>query len=107
MENFVFAKIYQPSKTAMSSGSALTKSWVLEFSPTERRDIDPLMGWISSDDTQTQVRLKFATKEEAVAYASANDITASVQDPQKRSVNVRPGGYGDNFSTFRRGVWTH
>ena len=107
MKSLMFAKIYQPSKTAMSSGSASTKSWVLEFPPAESRDIDPLMGWISSDDTQTQVRLKFATKEEAVAYASANDIAASVQDPQKRFVNVRPGGYGDNFSTFRRGVWTH
>ena len=103
----MFARIYQPSKTAMSSGTALTKSWVLEFSPSEQRNIDPLMGWTSSDDTQTQVRITFGTKEEAVSYAVANNIVASVQDPQKRSVNVRPGGYGENFSTFRRGVWTH
>lgn len=101
------ARIYQPSKTAMSSGMAKTSGWVLEFTADEPRRIDPLMGWTSSSDTQTQVRLQFATKQEAVDYAEANGIDAVVTQPKKRGANIRPGGYGDNFATNRRGVWTH
>ncbi|MGR3436851.1 MAG: ETC complex I subunit [Shimia sp.] len=101
------ARIYQPARTAMSSGQAKTKHWVLEFAPESRREIDPLMGWTSSDDTQTQVKLSFDTKEQAVEYARENGIDAIVKDAQKRSFNLRPGGYGDNFATNRRGAWTH
>ncbi len=101
------ARIFQPAKTAMSSGNARTKGWVLEFIPTTARTVDPLMGWTSSDDTQAQVRLQFDTREQAEDYARENGIDAVVQDPNKRKVNIRPGGYGDNFATNRRGVWTH
>ena len=101
------ARIYQPAKTAMSSGMAKTNRWVLEFVPDEPRRIDPLMGWTSSADTQSQVRLNFETKEEALDYAEANGIDAIVTQPKKRGANVRPGGYGDNFATKRRGAWTH
>lgn len=101
------ARIYQPARTAMSSGTAKTKSWVLEFAPSERREVDPLMGWTSSSDTQSQIRLQFATREEAVDYARENKIDAQVQEPQKRKPNIRAGGYGENFATGRRGVWTH
>ena len=101
------ARIYQPARTAMSSGTAKTKQWVLEFAPASARDVDPLMGWTSSDDTQSQVRLTFETKAAAVAYAKDNDIDAVVQLPKKRKANIRPGGYGDNFATNRRGAWTH
>ena len=103
----MFARIYQPAKTAMSSGTAKTKSWVLEFVPTEERNVDPLMGWTSSDETQTQVRLEFETKDAALDYAELNDISATVQDSQKRALNIRAGGYGENFATHRRGIWTH
>lgn len=101
------ARIFQPARTAMSSGTAKTKSWVLEFAPSETREVDPLMGWTSSSDTQSQVRLQFATKEDAVVYARENGIDAQVQEPQKRKPNIRAGGYGENFATGRRGVWTH
>ena len=101
------ARIYQPAKTAMSSGTAKTKSWVLEFPQTSAREVDPLMGWTSSSDTQTQVKMTFATKEDALDYARANGIDASVQDPKKRGANIRAGGYGENFATNRRGAWTH
>ena len=101
------ARIYQPSKTAMSSGMAKTNEWVLEFASDEPRRIDPLMGWTSSSDTQSQVRLQFATLEEAKDYAESNGIDAIVTQPKKRGANIRPGGYGDNFATNRRGVWTH
>ncbi|WP_028955094.1 ETC complex I subunit [Sulfitobacter sp. 20_GPM-1509m] len=101
------ARIYQPAKTAMSSGTARTKGWVLDFIPATARTVDPLMGWTSSDDTQAQVRLRFDTREQAEDYARENGIDAVVQDPNKRKANIRPGGYGDNFATNRRGVWTH
>ncbi|WP_299679948.1 ETC complex I subunit [uncultured Roseobacter sp.] len=101
------ARIYQPAKTAMQSGTAKTHNWVLDFAPASAREVDPLMGWTSSDDTQSQVRLRFKTKEAAVEYARDNGIDAVVQEPKKRRPNIRPGGYGENFATGRRGAWTH
>ncbi|KZY49320.1 MULTISPECIES: ETC complex I subunit [Sulfitobacter] len=101
------ARIYQPARTAMSSGTAKTRVWLLEFSPAEARRVDPLMGWTSSDDTQSQVRLQFDTREAAEEYARDHGIDAQVQLPNKRKPNVRPGGYGENFATGRRGAWTH
>jgi len=101
------ARIYRPAKTAMQSGTAKTENWVLEYAPNSAREIDPLMGWTSSSDTQTQVKISFESKEAALDYARANGIDAQVQDPKQRKHNIRPGGYGDNFATNRRGVWTH
>ena len=101
------ARIYQPARNAMQSGQAKTKEWVLEFAPASARDIDPLMGWTSSSDTQSQVRMKFDSKEAALAYAEQHGLDAVVQEPQKRAHNIRPGGYGDNFATGRRTPWTH
>ena len=101
------ARIYQPAKTAMSSGTAKTKHWVLEFAPASARSVDPLMGWTSSSDTQTQVQMKFDTKEAAMDYAEEHGIDAIVQAPNKRKPNIRAGGYGENFATSRRGAWPH
>ena len=101
------ARIFKPAKTAMSSGTAKTKGWVLEFAPVSKREVDPLMGWTSSDDTQSQVRLSFDSKEAALEYAQEKGIEAVVMEPKSRKPNIRPGGYGDNFATNRRGVWTH
>jgi hypothetical protein len=101
------ARIYQPARTAMSSGTAQTRNWVLEFSADQARRVDPLMGWTSSDDTQTQVKLSFETKQAAQDYAEAHGIDANVTQPNKRKPNIRPGGYADNFATNRRGAWTH
>ena len=101
------ARIYKPAKTAMQSGTARTKEWVLEFAPASAREIDPLMGWTSSGDTQAQVRLRFDSREAAEAYARAKGIDAIVQEPRARRVNIRPAGYAENFATNRRTVWTH
>lgn len=101
------ARIYQPAKTAMSSGMARTKYWILDFTADEPRRIDPLMGWTSSSDTQAQVRLRFNSKEEALEYAKDHGIDAVVTQPKKRATNIRPGGYGENFATKRRASWTH
>jgi NADH dehydrogenase len=101
------ARIFQPAKTAMSSGTAKTKGWVLEFAQDSSRSVDPLMGWTSSSDMQSQVHLNFDSKEAAVDYARENGIDAQVQEPNKRKANIRPNGYSENFATGRRGVWTH
>ncbi|MCF1708795.1 ETC complex I subunit [Tabrizicola sp. J26] len=101
------ARIYQPARTAMQSGTAKTKDWVLEFAPDSPREIDPLMGWTSSSDTQRQVKLRFETQEAAEDYAKAKGIDYVVLQPKTRAANVRPRGYGENFATDRKGAWTH
>lgn len=100
-------RIYQPARNAMQSGTARTRQWVLEYPQADRRDIDPLMGWTSSDDTQSQVRLRFATREEAVSYAKDRGLDYVVTEPQKRAQNIRPRGYGENFASDRIAPWTH
>ena len=101
------ARIYRPAKSAMSSGQAKTRDWVLEYAADTAREVDPLMGWTSSSDTQAQVRLRFHTKEAALDYAKEHGIEASVVEPKTRKPNVRARGYGENFATDRRGAWTH
>ncbi|MEK9722535.1 MAG: ETC complex I subunit [Rhodospirillaceae bacterium] len=90
------ARIFQPAKTAMQSGRANARNWVLEFEPAEARRADPLMGWISSGDTEGQVRLKFHSKEEAIAYATRRGLAYQVAEPKRRRVRTR--SYADNFS---------
>ena len=101
------ARIYRPAKSAMSSGTAKARDWVLEHVNDQGREVDPLMGWTSSGDTQAQVRLRFPTKEAALEYAEEHGIDAVVTEPKTRKPNVRPRGYGENFATERRGAWTH
>ena len=91
----------------MSSGLAKTKKWVLEFAPASQRELDPLMGWTSSDDTQAQVHMHFETKEDALDYARQHGIDAVVHDAQVRKPNIRDRGYAENFATNRKGAWTH
>jgi len=71
----------------MSSGQAKTKSWVLEFVNDTGRDVDPLMGWTSSSDTQSQVKLRFDSKEAALDYAEGKGITAVVTEPSPKSAS--------------------
>jgi hypothetical protein len=98
------ARIYRPTKSATQSGSARTKLWLLEF-PSQDREIDPLMGWTSSDDTRPQVQLRFADKEEAVDYANKHGIDFRVEEPKPEKRRIM--AYADNFSPGRRGLWTH
>jgi hypothetical protein len=103
----MLAKIYQPARSAMQSGQAKTRDWRLEFVPADARWIDPLMGWTGSADMNSQVRLSFATADEAIAYAERHGIPYEVFEPKKRRHILRQNGYGDNFSTGRRVAWTH
>lgn len=101
------ARIYKPSRNAMQSGTAKTRQWVLEFAPASARDIDPLMGWTSSADTQAQVKLRFDSQEAAEDYAREHGIDYVVLPAHSRKPNIRARGYGENFATDRRGAWTH
>jgi len=93
------ARIYQPTKTAMQSGRANTKRWVVEYEPEEAKQADSLMGWIGSGDMRGQVRMRFDTKEEAIAYAERNHLSYQVKDPKVRK--PRPKSYADNFKFDR------
>lgn len=90
------ARIYQPAKTATSSGRAKTHYWLLEMEPETRKTIDPLCGWSGSGDTEQQVQLRFPSKEAAIAYAKKNGIEARVFTPKSRI--VIPKSYADNFT---------
>ena len=79
------AKIYKPTKTAMQSGMRNTKNWLLEFD-TLNTGINPLMGWESSKDTMSEVKLEFSSKERAVNYAKKNNIEYYIIEPQKRKI---------------------
>ena len=99
------ARIYKPAKTAMQSGRAKTKDWVLDYEPEEPRVIESLMGWTTSGDMKSQLRLTFDTKEEAVAYCQRHGIAYQLFEPKPA---VRRGlSYADNFAFGRRGSWTH
>jgi hypothetical protein len=98
-------RIFKPAKTAMQSGRGKTRNWVLEFEPTDASRPDPLMGWNGSADTERQVRLRFASAEEAVAYAERRGYEYSVAQPRER--RIRPKAYADNFAFGRAQPWTH
>jgi len=99
------ALIYKPARTAMQSGSANTKSWLLVFEPERPRLPEPLMGWTSSTDMRGQVKLWFDTKEEAIAYAQREAIPFRVEEPHEPK--RRAISYSDNFRFNRVGQWTH
>ena len=88
------AKIYKPAKTVMQSGKRSIKKWLLEFS-TLNTGTNPLMGWVSSIDTMSEVKLKFSTKDQAINYAKKNNIDYNVIEPQKRKIIKK--SYADNF----------
>ena len=88
------AKIYKPSKTAMQSGKRNSKKWFLEYETLDTR-INPLMGWESSVDTMSEVKLEFSSKEEAINYVKKNNIDYYVVEPEKSKIIKK--SYSDNF----------
>jgi NADH dehydrogenase ubiquinone Fe-S protein 4 len=89
------ARIYLPAKTAMQSGRGQTRRWVLEYEPASRRDPDPLMGWSSARDTLNEVRLRFDTLDEAVAFARSHGLEYTLIESHARSLKAK--SYADNF----------
>ena len=88
------AKIYKPTKTAMQAGTRNTKKWLLEFD-TLNTEVSPLMGWESSKDTMSEVKLEFPSKEKAINYAKKNNVDYYVVEPEKRKIIKK--SYSDNF----------
>ena len=98
------ARIYLPARSATQAGQS-KDSWVLEYEPESPRRIEPLMGWTSSSDMRGQVKLRFDSKEEAIAYAARNGVAYRVEEPklsQRKSVS-----YSDNFRPGRVVPWSH
>ena len=89
------AKIYKPSKTVMQSGLGKLDKWIIEFK-TKNTGINPLMGWESSTDTLSELKLEFSTKELAIDYAKKNKIKFELIEPQERKIVKK--SYADNFT---------
>ena len=101
----MLARIYRPAKTAMQSGRAGTRHWVLEYEPESPQEVEPLMGWTSSADMRSQIVLEFDTRDEAIAYAAKLEIPYQVFDPHPPK--VAPKSYSDNFRYDRKIPWSH
>jgi hypothetical protein len=99
------ARIYRPAKDATQSGLGKTKLWRLDYLPESPRSIEPLMGWTASSDMKSQIKLTFATREEAVAYAERNAIPYRVEEPKEAKRQIT--SYSDNFKNSRLTPWTH
>ncbi len=91
-------RIFQPSRAATQAGRARAQGWVIEPELETPRLPEPLMGWASAGDTLNQIKLRFQSKEDAIAFAERKGWTYSVAEPQTR--RIPPKNYGDNF---RRG----
>ncbi len=89
-------RIYRPAKTAMQSGRAgNAKAWVLEYEPSAPKQPDNLMGWVGSADTASQLRIRFASAEDAVAFAKRKGLDYLVTPENVRQ--QKPKNYADNF----------
>lgn len=93
------AMIFRPEKTAMQSGQAKSKKWVLRFKPEKPYFVDNLMGWVGMTDMPQEVQITFPTKEAAIEYATRQAIPFDVIEPQIRAVRRR--AYADNFKFNR------
>ena len=88
------ARIYLPTKSAMQSGKGKTEKWVLEF-VSQKSKYNPLMGWESSKDTNSQIKLNFSSKEQAIEYANKNNIKYKLIEPNQKKFVIK--SYADNF----------
>ena len=88
------AKIYIPNKSAMQSGNGKTDKWILEYE-TKNPTNNPLMGWESSSDTFTELKVEFSSKDLAINYAKKKKIDFELIEPKKRKTVKK--SYADNF----------
>lgn len=99
-------RIHSPARSAMQSGNAAHGEWLLEFAPDARQRLDPVTGWSGGLSTASQVQLRFASCEAAVAYAQGQGLAYSVETPPEPKV-IKPKVYADNFKYGRAENWTH
>ena len=78
---------------------------MLVYEPEAAMQVEPLMGWSGSGDMKRQITLRFATKEEAIAYCERSHIAYRVDEP--KLVTRKVFSYSDNFRSTRLGQWTH
>ena len=88
------AKIYSPTKSSMQSGKGKSEKWVLEY-VSQRNIYNPLMGWESSSDTNSQIKINFSSKEQAIEFANKNNIKYKIIEPNKKKFVIK--SYADNF----------
>jgi hypothetical protein len=88
------AKIYKPTKTSMQSGKRNTKNWILEFD-TLNTGVNSLMGWTTSQDTMSEVKLEFKSRDQAILYAKNNNVDFYIIEPEERKLIKK--SYTDNF----------
>ncbi|RIY03657.1 ETC complex I subunit [Aureimonas flava] len=99
------ARIYRPARTAMQSGKGNTREWLFLYEAEDPKTVEPLMGYTSSRDMRSQIRLSFETKELAIEYAERNGIPYRVEE---QHIAGRPKvSYSDNFRYDRAQPWTH
>ncbi len=98
-------KIYQPTKTAMQSGRGKIKKWIVEYVSNEIPEKDPLMGWNSSNDSKSQIKIYFDNKESAIEWVKKNNYQFEIIENQVRK--IKPKNYSDNFSFTKKEPWTH
>ena len=98
-------KIYKPAKTAMQSGLGKTKKWLAEYISDADNVKDSLMGWNSSLDTQSQIKIFFETKEQAIAWAKNSNYHFYVEEQKIKK--IKPKSYASNFDINRKEPWTH
>lgn len=89
------AKIYKPAKSAAQSGRANTALWVLEYEQETPRRPEAVMGWTSAGDTLNQVRMRFSSKDAAVAFAESRGFDVTLNEEHARK--IKPRSYLDNF----------
>ena len=98
-------KIYRPSKTAMQSGFGKSKLWLAEYISSEEIVKDNLMGWNSSFDTKSQIKVFFDTKKQAIDWAKKKNYQFFVEEPRIRKIKIK--SYASNFDMNRKESWTH
>ena len=98
-------RVYQPRKNAMQSGRARTRQWLVEFEPGAQQRNDPLMGWVGQGDTRNQLRMRFDTREAAIAFCDKHGLSYQVSEPKVRRMQHK--SYSDNFKHDRDKNWTH
>ncbi len=92
-------RIYRPSKNAMQSGRANLDKWALDYEQSSARSIDPLMGWTGAADPQSLLKLRFDSKDKAIAFAERKGLDYRVDEPKERKIQIK--NYSDNFSPDR------
>lgn len=98
-------RIYQPRKNAMQSGRGKTKYWLVEFEPGAQVQNDSLMGWVGHGDTRNQVKMRFDSRDDAIAFCTKRGLSYQVIAPRTRRLHRK--SYADNFSYTREKNWTH